>query len=356
VGSQSQLDWEAVNLLKADLKRRLLDMLNEIECVVTNGKTSLAKAEEDIRVARTVIMRHYDGAVPLADFAKADLTWGQEDEERVRNAKMRAHELKVAILDAILGSLTEREGVIATCCAKLGLEPLYRIHLPEYDKDPDPYRWLRAVEVMIRNFDTEKEFEASIYYYGFELLIKARMLRFLDFLQTYVPPLTAELCSTKGEAPLPSRPACQELDAGTGAPRVFSPDTAADRLLTDREIKECLERITDDLTEGPLIGESPAMREVREKVEHIAEAVNRYDEQRKKPRTDDKQRENPPHVLIVGETGTGKEAFKDALIERLSHRRKDICTCNCATLSSDESAARSELFGHKRGGIHECSC
>ncbi len=54
-------------------------------------------------------------------------------------------------------------------------------------------------------------------------------------------------------------------------------------------------------------------------------------------------------VLILGETGTGKELLADALYE-LSHRKeKPFIKVNCATLP--EHLVESELFGHEKGAF-----
>jgi DNA-binding NtrC family response regulator len=83
---------------------------------------------------------------------------------------------------------------------------------------------------------------------------------------------------------------------------------------------------------GPItgiIGNSPAMDEVFHMTRRVAKTN--------------------ASVLILGETGTGKELIANA-IHRLSHRRAGpFVKVNCGALS--ESLLESELFGHVRGAF-----
>ena len=80
---------------------------------------------------------------------------------------------------------------------------------------------------------------------------------------------------------------------------------------------------------SPLIGDAPAMQRLRETLRAIADA--------------------DVDVLVVGETGTGKELVAGQL-HRLGHRRRgEFVALNCGALP--ESIIESELFGHESGAF-----
>jgi two-component system nitrogen regulation response regulator NtrX len=78
-----------------------------------------------------------------------------------------------------------------------------------------------------------------------------------------------------------------------------------------------------------LIGDSPAMREVRALVERVAPAEAR--------------------VLITGESGTGKELVAAAVHHASRRAGRPFVTVNCAAIPRD--LVESEMFGHERGAF-----
>jgi len=78
-----------------------------------------------------------------------------------------------------------------------------------------------------------------------------------------------------------------------------------------------------------IIGESPVLKEVLEKIEQVA-------------RTD-------ASVLITGETGTGKELIARAVHQRSLRADRPMIKVNCASIPKD--LFESEFFGHIRGAF-----
>ncbi|MGP8260438.1 MAG: nif-specific transcriptional activator NifA [Acidobacteriaceae bacterium] len=105
-----------------------------------------------------------------------------------------------------------------------------------------------------------------------------------------------------------------------------------ERLLAERNrLEEELEQKNATRHEGIswIIGKSPAILEVTEKVQLVARC-------------------NLP-VLLCGESGTGKELFARAIHEYSPRKEQPYIRLNCAALS--ESVLESELFGHDRGAF-----
>jgi DNA-binding NtrC family response regulator len=81
---------------------------------------------------------------------------------------------------------------------------------------------------------------------------------------------------------------------------------------------------------GALVGESPAMQELRRQVQRVG-------------------RSPVAAVLLQGESGTGKELIAHAIHEASAGRPGPFVAVNCAALT--ETLLLSELFGHERGAF-----
>jgi transcriptional regulator with GAF, ATPase, and Fis domain len=80
---------------------------------------------------------------------------------------------------------------------------------------------------------------------------------------------------------------------------------------------------------GGIVGRSPALRRVLQLVEMVAASR--------------------ATVLLLGETGTGKELIARAIHERSRRRKENFVTLNCAAIPG--ALFESELFGHERGAF-----
>ncbi|ABM23722.1 MULTISPECIES: nitric oxide reductase transcriptional regulator NorR [Shewanella] len=82
-------------------------------------------------------------------------------------------------------------------------------------------------------------------------------------------------------------------------------------------------------TDGELIGHSPIIQSLNREIEVVAHS--------------------DLNVLILGETGTGKELVAQAIHQKSARATKALVYLNCAALP--ESVAESELFGHVKGAF-----
>jgi transcriptional regulator with GAF, ATPase, and Fis domain len=87
-----------------------------------------------------------------------------------------------------------------------------------------------------------------------------------------------------------------------------------------REVKELRGR-------SPIVGQSPALRRVLVQVEQVAATGST--------------------VLLLGETGTGKELFASAIHERSPRNGRTMIRMNCAAIPA--TLIESELFGREKG-------
>ena len=96
-----------------------------------------------------------------------------------------------------------------------------------------------------------------------------------------------------------------------------------------RQNRQLRELVADSVSLGNIIGESPAMRAVFERVRR-ATRVNST-------------------VLISGESGTGKELIARHIHFEGPRKKKPFIVVNCAAVP--DSLVESELFGHERGAF-----
>ncbi|MGF1645268.1 MAG: sigma-54-dependent transcriptional regulator [Thiotrichales bacterium] len=82
-----------------------------------------------------------------------------------------------------------------------------------------------------------------------------------------------------------------------------------------------------------MLGESPSLRAARERLEQVAMLADRAGD--------------PPTVLLLGETGIGKDLAARLLHHHSRRRERPFVHVDCATLPRELIEA--ELFGHERG-------
>ena len=96
-----------------------------------------------------------------------------------------------------------------------------------------------------------------------------------------------------------------------------------------QQVLELRDEVRNAHSFGPIVGESPAIRQVLAELEQVAPS--------------------DVTVLLLGETGTGKELLARALHERSRRARSGFVAVNCAALP--EHLVESEMFGHERGAF-----
>lgn len=95
------------------------------------------------------------------------------------------------------------------------------------------------------------------------------------------------------------------------------------------ENRDLRERLRINKEERVLLGESQEMREVDRLINKIAKTNST--------------------VMILGETGTGKELVAEELHKRSHRSHKPMITVNCAAIPAE--LLESELFGHEKGAF-----
>ena len=105
------------------------------------------------------------------------------------------------------------------------------------------------------------------------------------------------------------------------------------RIASKRELTKkfhALQRRLDSIEGAPkLIGESPSMARVKQMIDRVAPTDST--------------------VLVLGETGTGKELVARAVHDRSPRADKPFVAINCGALP--ENLIESELFGHAKGAF-----
>jgi len=125
------------------------------------------------------------------------------------------------------------------------------------------------------------------------------------------------------------------VGGGLKSLRLESPerDVHADVEARDRGAEADMQYLRDEAREriasDQIIGDSAAFRAALERLGQVAPL--------------------DANVLLLGETGTGKELFARALHDRSRRRMRMLIRVNCAALPA--SLIESELFGHERGAF-----
>ncbi|HEY5078188.1 MAG TPA: sigma-54 dependent transcriptional regulator [Opitutaceae bacterium] len=97
----------------------------------------------------------------------------------------------------------------------------------------------------------------------------------------------------------------------------------------EAEVQQLHERLDEKFDPGGIIGQSPLLKDVIERVRKVAQSK--------------------ATILIEGESGTGKELIAQAIHQASPRARGPFVAVHCAALS--EGLLESELFGHERGSF-----
>src|SRR5471030_2322989 len=104
---------------------------------------------------------------------------------------------------------------------------------------------------------------------------------------------------------------------------------AMDKALLQQRVLELENKLNDKFGFDQIVGRSPAITDVVKLAQKVA-------------LTD-------TTVLLLGETGTGKEIFAEAIHQASNRRNKPFVAVNCSAFTKE--LLESELFGHKAGAF-----
>ncbi len=104
---------------------------------------------------------------------------------------------------------------------------------------------------------------------------------------------------------------------------------AIDKLQLTRKVEQLQKQISGKYSFSTIIGESPVIKQAIVLAEKVAATDTT--------------------VLLLGETGTGKEVFAQSIHQQSSRKNKAFVAVNCSAFSKE--ILESELFGHKAGAF-----
>ncbi len=104
---------------------------------------------------------------------------------------------------------------------------------------------------------------------------------------------------------------------------------ALEKVQLQNKIRQLEQRISKQYSFEAIIGKSKKLEEVISLAKKVAQTDST--------------------VLLIGETGTGKEVFAQAIHENSAYAGKSFVALNCSTFGKD--LLESELFGHKKGAF-----
>jgi DNA-binding NtrC family response regulator len=106
-------------------------------------------------------------------------------------------------------------------------------------------------------------------------------------------------------------------------------EKAVEKVQVNREVTVLRRQLKETRGLGPLLGVSPAMQEIYGLIEMAAPS--------------------PAPVLVLGETGTGKELVARTIHELSPRAKGPFVAVNCSAIP--ETLLESELFGHEKGAF-----